>query len=148
MNEYNTCIPNKSALESDSLEQDITTAAKLADNFGYYDLSVGHDTIDPDHVEAENLFNVSPDVKIIRHRKIYVTKRPFEFPAIQSIELTIPIDFDNNYQSVYDLPSPKPIYKMRKYTTYKVEPQIQTFPITSTILKPVGFGNGQQTILA
>lgn len=80
--------------------------------------------------------------RVVRHRKVYVSEKLNERdPVIHPIELTIPVKIKNEQDP--PLPPPKPVFKLRKYTTYETKPEIEMVPITTTVYKPVGVSKDQ-----
>lgn len=79
---------------------------------------------------------------IVRHRKVYVAdkKDKVDLP-IHAIDLTIPVKVKND--PIEDLPPPKPVFRMHKYTTIETKPQVEMVPVTTTIIKPVGVSKDQ-----
>lgn len=69
--------------------------------------------------------------KIVRHRKVYV-KTGNDDPVIHPLRVTIPVEVE--YPA--DIPTPKPLYKLKKYTTYEEKSEIKMVPVVKTIIKP------------
>lgn len=46
-----------------------------------------------------------------------------------------------NYQPV--LPTEKPFFRVRSYTTYENQPEIEMVPVTTTVIKPAGVSKEQ-----
>lgn len=85
---------------------------------------------------------VDDDERVVRHRKVYVSKRERALqtdPVIHSLELKIPVHVDQPTT----LPPPKPLYVMRKYTSYENRPEIVEVPVTTTVIKPEGVSKDQ-----
>lgn len=70
--------------------------------------------------------------KFVRHRKVYVARKETKDPIIHPVHLTIPVSFEE----APTLPTPKPVYKLRKFTTYEQKPEVKMVPVTKTIYKP------------
>lgn len=81
------------------------------------------------------------DGVLTKHRKIYVASKKSEDPVIHPISLTIPVRLVE--PETVNLPPPKPLFKMRKYTTYESKPEIEMVPVTTTVIKPVGVSEDQ-----
>lgn len=83
------------------------------------------------------------DVTVVLHRKVYLSEKETkdEGPIIHPISLTIPVRMKDDLNS--NLPKPRPLYKMRKYTYTDPNPEIEMVPITTTVLKPVGVSKDQ-----
>lgn len=99
--------------------------------------------IDEDFVRTprDDLDVVDDDDRVVTHRKVYVSERNnLDIdPVIHPIQLKIPVRVDSRSA----LPPPKPIFKMRKYTTYERKPEIVEVPVTTTVIKPVGVSKDQ-----
>lgn len=110
-----------------------------------------HDDLHPDHVDitpsfGPRSFSRNPDLgsdkeRIVRHRKVYVAARKQEKPRIQTLSIKIPLEIPTVDSS--NIPEPKSMYKLKKYTTYENRPEIQMVPVTKTIIKPVGVSQDQ-----
>ena len=110
-----------------------------------------HDDMHPDHVDIMPSFGpssfernpsfVSDQERIVRHRKVYVAPLQQAKSRIETISIRIPLEIPKNSPS--NIPDPKPIYKLKKYTTYENTPEIQMVPVTKTIIKPVGVSADQ-----
>lgn len=96
----------------------------------------GYDTERSDSI-SRDIYGLDNERIVRTHRKVYVSdKLPEHDPIIHPIELTIPVKIRNEQDP--PIPPPKPVFKMRKYTTYETKPEIQMVPITTTVIKPVG----------
>lgn len=114
--------------------------------------STSHDDSHPDHVSDEfmspDMYN-SNDNKfdsneiVERHRKVYLSDKQLNNnqPIIHPISITIPVRLDDGMD--VDLPEPKPLFKMRKYTYKETKKETEMVPITTTIIKPVGVAKEQ-----
>lgn len=108
--------------------------------------SFEHDTSHPDHIEDPvdrlSILNgqsepVADDEQVVWHRKIYLAdKKEKPKPIIHPVTMTIPIDIEEDPTTI--IPPPKPIFKMRKYTTYESQTIKEMVPVTTTVIKPVG----------
>lgn len=113
-----------------------------------------HDDSHPDHVDilptfhahggglagslypAESTSAIAPEIdrdRILRHRKVYVSKKKQITPIINPITITIPLKIPEDEAP---LPQPKPVFKYKKFTTYETKPEIQMVPVTKTIIRP------------
>lgn len=82
------------------------------------------------------------DQPVVLHRKVYVTEKRNDFePVIHPIDITIPVKIKDEQDP--PLPPPKPVFKMRKYTSYETRPEIEMVPVTTTVIKPVGVTEDQ-----
>mgnify|MGYP000892797535 CR=1 FL=1 len=89
-----------------------------------------------DSSSDEDLNQGEGKATIVRHRKIYVSaKEAEEDPVVIPIKITIPVEYKDEKTAI---PPPKPLFKMRKYTTYETKPEIEMVPVSTTIIKPVG----------
>lgn len=107
--------------------------------FGLYDNNFIRDFRDD---YPRDLDVVDDDKPVVRHRKVYVSKRNEVIqkdPVIHPLELIIPVHLDQPTT----LPPPKPLFKMRKYTTYENQPEIVQVPVTTTVIKPEGVSQDQ-----
>lgn len=88
--------------------------------------------------QAEEVKLSEEEKKIVRHRKVYV-KEGGDDPVIHPLQVTIPVEVE--YPA--DIPTPKPVYKLRKYTTYEEKPEIKMVPVVKTIIKPANVSPDQ-----
>lgn len=77
--------------------------------------------------------------KIIRHRKVYVAKKDAKEPVVHPIQITIPV----RLEEAPTLSTPKPIYRMKKITSYNQKQEIKMVPVTKTIYKPANITSDQ-----
>lgn len=126
-----------------------------SDGFDMFDTesSLEHDYGDPDHVDSPffdksnvgdsfSLDTFDDPERVVRHRKVYVSERKDDDePIIHPLSLTIPVKVPEYSSS--EIPEPKPIYRLHKYTTYENRPEIQMMPVTKTIIKPLGVSPDQ-----
>ena len=86
---------------------------------------------------------VNDDREVVEwHRKVYLgDRKPQEDLVIHPLSITIPVKVPEYRET--ELPTPKPVFKMRKYVKYVNKPEVQMIPITKTIIKPVGVTSDQ-----
>lgn len=90
------------------------------------------------NIDHDRSAGSADNITIVRHRKVYVSPR---MPDVYHIKLTVPVEMPKTS----DLPvsEPKPMYEMRKYTTYKTRPETLMVPVKTTIIKPAGLTDDQ-----
>lgn len=82
------------------------------------------------------------EAPVVRHRKVYVKEyQNDKLPVLKPFTITIPVKL--NPPPAPNIPKPRHMYRLHKYTTYETKPEVQMIPVTTTVIKPAGLGRDQ-----
>lgn len=123
-------------------KHDITHPDHVIDEMSLSDLE-GASFKDPYLNNNNNLDRSTGTGTVMRHRKVYLSDKQIKNaePIIHPITIRIPVRVSKDKS--LDLPEPKPVFKMRKYTYQETKPEIQMVPVKTTIIKPIGVSKEQ-----
>lgn len=85
--------------------------------------------------------NVVSSDRVVTRRKVYVAPKPKNDVPIHTVKIRVPLKLPEAVEP--QLPPPKPLFKLKKYTTYESKPEIHMVPVTKTIIRPVGVSPDQ-----